>query len=95
MSVAQICAMFVPQWLNKRRMKNITKTGKSATTDQANKTMKITQWVMTGMIVLMGFNLPSAMGVYWFIGALISILQSLIIHFIMMARLNKQNKKGA
>jgi membrane protein insertase Oxa1/YidC/SpoIIIJ len=32
--------------------------------------------------IILGFNLPSAMGVYWFIGAIISILTSVIMHFI-------------
>jgi membrane protein insertase Oxa1/YidC/SpoIIIJ len=30
------------------------------------------------MIIVMGFSLPSAMGIYWFIGALISLAQTLL-----------------
>lgn len=90
MSVAQILAMLVPQWLNKARTKNVKKTGKNPTLDQQNKTMKITQWIMTAMVIFMGFSLPSALGVYWLAGALFSILQSVVMHFVFM----RKNKKG-
>lgn len=90
MSASQILSMFVPQWLNKNRLKNTDKMKKSASTDQTNKTMKYTQIFMTVMIIIMGFTLPSAMGVYWFAGALFSIIQSVVMHFIF---LNK-SKKG-
>ena len=58
--------------------------------DKQNKTMKITSWVMTIMIILMGFTLPSALGVYWLAGAIFSIIQSLIMHFVFV----KKAKKG-
>lgn len=90
MSAAQIFAMLVPQWLNKARTKNVSKTGKNPTLDQQNKTMKITQWIMTGMVIFMGFSLPSALGVYWLAGALFSILQSVVMHFIFV----RKTKKG-
>lgn len=96
MSAAQICSMLIPNWLNKKRMKTITKTGNSAATNETNKTMKYTQWAMTIMIVFMGFNLPSAMGVYWLMGALISILQSVLLHIIFMGKSKKNSdRKGA
>lgn len=90
MSAAQIFAMLVPQWLNKARTKGVKKTAKNPTLDQQNKTMKITQWIMTAMVIFMGFSLPSALGVYWLAGALFSILQSVIMHFVFM----RKNKKG-
>jgi membrane protein insertase Oxa1/YidC/SpoIIIJ len=34
--------------------------------------------MMLIMIIFMGFSLPSAMGIYWFFGALISVGQTLI-----------------
>jgi len=90
MSGGQICAMFVPQWLNKKRNKSIQKLGKSNTQQDQNKTMKMTQWIMTIFIIIMGFNLPSAMGVYWFAGALFNIIQSVIMHFVLLKRLEKR-----
>jgi len=52
--------------------------------------MKMTQWIMTIFIIIMGFNLPSAMGVYWFAGALFNIIQSVIMHFVLLKRLEKR-----
>ena len=92
MSAAQIVSMLLPQWLNKKRMKNVTKLGNSSALNQQNRTLKITQWIMTIFIVIMGFTLPSAMGVYWFAGAIISIIQSVLLHFIFVARQNKRDK---
>lgn len=90
MSAGQIMSMFIPQWLNKKRTKNVTKVGVNPALDKQNKTMKITSWVMTIMIILMGFTLPSALGVYWLAGAIFSIIQSLIMHFVFV----KKAKKG-
>ena len=89
MSAGQVCAMFVPQWLNKKRNSTIQKLGKSNTQQDQNKTMKMTQWIMTIFIIIMGFSLPSAMGVYWFAGALFNIIQSIIMHFVLLKRLEK------
>ena len=94
MSAAQIVAMLLPNWLNKKRMKSITKLGNSATMSQQNKTLKITQWVMTIFIIIMGFTLPSAMGVYWFAGAIISILQSVLLHFIFIKRAKNHDRNN-
>ena len=91
MSAAQIISMLVPNWLNKKKMKNVTKLNNSSSMNQQNKTLKYTQWIMTIFIVIMGFTLPSAMGVYWFAGAIISIIQSIVIHYIFIARSNKRN----
>ena len=91
MSAAQIISMLVPNWLNKKKMKNVTKLNNSSSMNQQNKTLKYTQWIMTIFIVIMGFTLPSAMGVYWFAGAIISIIQSTVIHYIFIVRSNKRN----
>ena len=91
MSAAQIISMLVPNRLNKKKMKNVTKLNNSSSMNQQNKTLKYTQWIMTIFIVIMGFTLPSAMGVYWFAGAIISIIQSIVIHYIFIARSNKRN----
>jgi membrane protein insertase Oxa1/YidC/SpoIIIJ len=76
MSGAQIVAMLLPQWLNKKRVDTVKKTVASAATDQNQSQMKMMSWIMTGFIIIMGFTLPSAMGVYWFAGALFQIAQT-------------------
>ena len=90
MSAAQILAMFIPQILNKRRLKNVPKLNVVQNQDSQQKTMKIVQWVMTIMVIFMGFTLPSAMGVYWFCGAIFSIIQTLLLHFILINREKKR-----
>ena len=90
MSAAQILAMFIPQILNKRRLKNVPKLNVVQNQNSQQKTMKIVQWVMTIMVIFMGFTLPSAMGVYWFCGAIFSIIQTLLLHFILINREKKR-----
>jgi membrane protein insertase, YidC/Oxa1 family, C-terminal domain len=89
MSAAQIVSMLLPQMLNKRRMKDVKKTTASAAADQSQKQMKMMSWIMTAFVIFMGFTLPSAMGVYWFAGALFQIIQT----FITQAIMNKTMKK--
>lgn len=86
MSASQIVSMLLPQWLNKKRNKNVAKTVNSEAMNKSQRTMKITQWVMTIFVIFMGFTLPAAMGVYWFAGAIFSILQSLILHLVFIKR---------
>lgn len=89
MSAAQIFSMLLPNILSKIRNKGVAKTVKSETAENTQKTMKWVQWGMTIFIIIMGFSLPAAMGVYWFAGALFSVIQTLIIHFAFV------HKKGA
>ncbi|HKL73074.1 MAG TPA: membrane protein insertase YidC [Candidatus Onthovivens sp.] len=91
MSGAQILAVMLPQLLTKARTKNVAKLQKNPAQNQQAKQMKWMQWIMTGFIIVMGFSLPSAMGVYWFAGAIFGVLQSLLMHFI-FARKDKKSK---
>ena len=84
MSGSQIISMLLPNWLNKSRMKKISKTGVNPAQTSQQKQMKWVQWIMTAFIVVMGFTLPSAMGVYWFAGAIFAIIQTLIMHLILI-----------
>ena len=82
MALAQAAAMLLPQWMQKKRQKNVAKLGKNPAQDsQANK-MKWFTYIMLAMIIFMGFSLVSAMGVYWFVGALVSLLQTVIMQAI-------------
>ena len=82
MAVAQFLAMKVPQWIQKRKAKKVARLGKNPAQQQQNRTMNIVSWVMLIMIIFMGFTLPAAMGFYWFVGALVSLAQSLITNAI-------------
>ena len=78
MSAGQIISMLLPQWINKKRSKNVTKTVVSNSQNDTQSQTKMFSYIMTGMVIIMGFTLPSAMGVYWFAGALFSIGQTLL-----------------
>lgn len=82
MALAQAVSMLLPQYLQKRRNANVSRTTKNPAADSQAKTMKIMNVVMLVMIIFMGFNLPVAMAIYWIISALISLGQSLIMSHI-------------
>jgi len=93
MSAAQAVSMLLPQWLNKKKMKNVAKLGKNPAQKQNNNRMKWFTYIMLAMIIFMGFSLASAMGVYWLVGALISIVQTLITHAISEKKQQNQGVK--
>jgi membrane protein insertase Oxa1/YidC/SpoIIIJ len=78
MSIAQFISMKLPMWLGQKKTKAIEKTVKSPAADQASSQTKLMSNMMLIMIIFMGFSLHSAMGIYWFFGALISVGQTLI-----------------
>ena len=86
MAGAQAVSMLLPQWMQKARAKKVAKTGKNPAADSQNNKMKWFTYIMLAMIIFMGFSLVSAMGVYWFVGALISIGQTLIMQSIAAKR---------
>ena len=90
MAAAQVVAMLLPQWIQKRKQKNVAKLGKNPNQNSMNKNMKIFTYVMMAMIIFMGFSLASAMGIYWFFGALFSIAQTLITQTIISRKTQKK-----
>ena len=82
MSVAQFFSMKVPQWIQKAKAKKVARLGKNPAQQQQNRTANIVSYAMLVMIIIMGFSLPAAMGVYWFVGALVSLLQTLFTNVI-------------
>ena len=76
MSAAQFFSMKVPQWIQKAKTKKVAKLGKNPAQKQQNRTANMVAYVMLAMIIVMGFTLPAAMGVYWFVGALVSLIQT-------------------
>ena len=90
MAVAQFMAMKVPQWISNSKMKKVARLGVNPAQKQQNKTMKIVSYGMLIMIIIMGFTLPAAMGVYWLVGAIFSLAQSLITQAIVGRKKNKK-----
>lgn len=90
MSAAQTVAMLLPQWLNSAKKKKIAKLGRNPAQKESDNKMKWFTYIMLAMIIFMGFSLVSALGVYWLIGALFSIAQTLITHAIMNRKKSKK-----
>ena len=88
MTAAQIVSTKLPQWMQKKATKKVAKMGKNPAQDQSNKTMKYMSTFMIIMIVFMGFTLPSGMGLYWLVGALLSIVQTVVTQAIMKKKKN-------
>ena len=92
MAGAQVVAMLLPQWIQKRKRKNVASLGKNPAQNEQQSRMKMFTYIMMAMIIFMGFMLPAAMGVYWFVGAIFSVGQTLIIEKVNSARMKKKGK---
>ena len=92
MAATQIMSMLLPKILAKRASKGVAKTAAT----QANNTMKFVSYGLIIFTIVMGFFLPAAMGVYWLIGGLISMVQTLVTQSIMAKARKGKNpvKKG-
>lgn len=89
MTGAQFVSTRLSTWLNKEKNKNVAKTTANPAADKQKKQQKMMMNVMLIMIIIMSFSLPAAMGVYWLIGAFISIIQTFVIDRVM----KKKGKK--
>jgi YidC/Oxa1 family membrane protein insertase len=83
MTAAQFVAMKLPMWLQKKARKDVGTTVKNNAANASQSQANMISNVMFVMIIVMGFSLPSAMGVYWFVGALISLGQTLLTRKLM------------
>lgn len=90
MAGVQVFAMLLPRIIAKIRNKKLAKMGKNPAEAAQNKTMKWVMIFMLGFTIVMGFMLPAAMGVYWLIGGLISVIQTLITQLIMARSAKKR-----
>ncbi len=91
MGTLQVLAMLLPQWITKHRNKKLQKMSANPAADKSAKTMKWVNIIMVGITIVMGFSLPAAMGVYWAIGALISMLQTGITQYFMGRKLKRKD----
>lgn len=74
MTASQILSMKMPNIIRNRQANYKNKQQ----IKEANKQMAMTTNIMLIMILITGFLLPSALAVYWTIGAIFSILQTLV-----------------
>ncbi len=94
MSALQFLSVKLPQWLTKSQLKNQQKLTANPAQDENARRMKMMSYVMLAVTIFMGFALPAAMGVYWAIGAIMSMVQTLISQLIIKKHmLKKANNK--
>ncbi len=78
MMVTQFLTMKLPQWLGKRNKKHAKALDPRAEAMQKQQSMMT--YIFLGMIVLMGWSLPTAMTIYWVSSSLFSVAQTFITH---------------
>ena len=83
MASTQIFSMILPRIFQKIAAKKVAKLGKNPAQDSQNKTMKWVSIAMIGFTIVMGFLLPSAMGIYWLITGVISMIQTLVTQLVL------------
>lgn len=89
----QFCAMKLPQWITKAQTRKQAKLTANPTADDNAQRMKMVSIVMFVFTLVMGFALPAAMGIYWAIGALVSMLQTLITQLVIAKRVKKKRER--
>jgi len=92
MAITQVGSMLLPQFLTKLRAKrNLDKTGPTPkqTGPMSGNMMSV---IMSVVIIVMGLFLPTAMAIYWIIGAIISALTSLVVHFLTIRAMDNLGK---
>lgn len=84
MSIANILSTMTSMWFQNWRTKNFNPQAAQPSKDgkDPTKMTKMMSYVMMIFVLIMGFSLPTGMGIYWFIGALISILQTLLTELL-------------
>lgn len=92
MAALQFVSMMLPQWITKYRTRNQPKLNVNPAADKNKSTQRTMMIVMFVFTVIMGFALPAAMGVYWAIGAVVSMIQTCITQY-MLARQQKKQKR--
>ncbi len=88
----QLTKIMKPGWkeeeeAKKRAKKNPARAGqagdgKSAAEDVTQNSMKMMNWMMPILMLVTTFTMPAAMGLYWIISGLMSIITSIIVYYM-------------
>ena len=91
-AMMQMSKFMKPGWkeeaeAKKRAKKNPARAGqagdgKNEMEDASQMTMKMMNWMMPILMLVTTFAMPAAMGLYWIIAGLMSILTSIIVYFM-------------
>ena len=80
-AASQVLSMFISQKMNNSVVTN--KDGvqdeETAKNTQANQSMKDMIWMMPLMSLWIGFTVPAALSLYWFVQGLVSVVQDVIL----------------
>lgn len=86
MTIANILSsatsLFFQTWRTKNFGTAAVQMGPDGQPVDPNKTMKWMTIIMSVFVIFMGWNLPAGMGIYWALGSLISIIQTLIMELV-------------
>ena len=91
MIVAQFISMMLPMFFQKKAAKKAAKLGKNPAQKSQDNKQKYFLIIMFVFIIFISFSTASALGFYWFIGALVTIVQTIISTKI--AEKKKQQKR--
>ena len=78
MITGQIATMKLSSWLKTRKEMKKNPNYQKPQKGEADKQMNIMMTVMIVMVVMSGFLLPAALVLYWFLGSVFSIAQTLV-----------------
>ena len=87
----QLTKIMKPGWkeeeeAKKRAKKNPARAGQTGdgkgAEDMAQNSMKMMNWMMPVLMLVTTFTMPAAMGLYWIISGLMSIITSVIVYFM-------------
>ena len=79
------------QEAKKRAKLNPARKDQAAVDSTTEQTMKMMNWMMPLLMVWTTFTLPSAMGLYWFVGGLMGIISQMIV-FVLFTKPYEKKK---
>ena len=79
------------QEAKKRAKLNPARKDQTAVDSSTEQTMKMMNWMMPLLMVWTTFTLPSAMGLYWFVGGLMGIISQMIV-FVLFTKPYEKKK---
>lgn len=106
--ITNLVSMRMASWLKpgykeqkeakEREKKNPARAGQTPN-DQAEMTTKMMTWMMPILMLFTTFTLPAAMGLYWVVGGIMSILTQLLTYFMFtkpyeLKKLEMEQKKA-
>lgn len=78
---SQVLSMFISQKMNDSLITDEkgVQDEETAKNSQANQTMKTAMWMMPIMSLVIGFTIPGALSLYWFVQGIFSVVQDVIL----------------